>query len=174
MQRLKPEELTLAAVGDEAGLTPAAIVQRFGSKRELLRALNARFAGGTAQMLAALRAGCATPLAAIRAYAAQVASMGATPDALAHHLAYLQVDLSDPEMFAQVREHTRATRAAIRTWVKEALAAGELRAGADPTYLARIIHTTITGSMMHYVFFRHGSPRAWVLKDLALALEPYT
>ena len=39
MSRLPPSELTLAAIGGEAGVTAGALVQRFGSKRALILAL---------------------------------------------------------------------------------------------------------------------------------------
>jgi AcrR family transcriptional regulator len=173
MQRVRPGDLTLAAVGAEAGVTAGALVQRFGSRQQLLRALNERFAEGTGDMLAALRRSSPTPLAAVRAYAEAFGSMAATPAQLAHHLAWLEMDLSDPAMYEQVRAHTRHTRTMLRRWVKEAIAIGELRAGVDPTGLARLVHTTVTGSMMNYAFFREGSASTWVRKDLDLALRPY-
>lgn len=173
IQRVRPGDLTLAAVGAEAGLTAGALVQRFGSKQGLLRALNARFAEGTGDLLAAIRDRSPSPLAAIRAYADATGEMAATPRRLAHHLAYLEMDLSDPEMYAQVRAHTRRVRTVLRRWVREAIATGELRAGAEPAAVARIVHTTITGSMMHYPFFREGTPSRWIRKDLDLALRPF-
>ncbi len=173
MQRVKPDALTLAAVAEEAGLTAGALVQRFGSKRDLLRALNASFAGDTGAMLADMRAQSDSPLAAIRAHADQVAAMASSPEALAHHLAYLQVDLSDPEMFAQVRSHTRALRRAMTGWLREAVRDGALRPGTDPRRLARIVHTTIAGSMMLSIFFDESTSRRAIRRDLDLVLEPY-
>jgi hypothetical protein len=42
----RPAELTLGAIAAEAGVTAGALVQRFGSKRELLHA-HARYAAAT-------------------------------------------------------------------------------------------------------------------------------
>ena len=44
MARVGPAQLTLAQIAGEAGLTAGALVQRFGSKRELLVALSNEFA----------------------------------------------------------------------------------------------------------------------------------
>ena len=44
--RLGPARLTLADVATDVGVSPAAIVQRFGSKRALLLATAADAAGG--------------------------------------------------------------------------------------------------------------------------------
>ena len=38
MQRVGPDELTLVAIAAEAGITAGALVQRFGSRRELMLA----------------------------------------------------------------------------------------------------------------------------------------
>ena len=46
MMRVGPAELTLGAIAAEAGITAGALVQRFGSKRELMLA-HARYAAAT-------------------------------------------------------------------------------------------------------------------------------
>jgi len=173
MQRVDASQLTLAEVGEEAGVTASAVVQRFGSKQKLLRALNARFAAGTGVMLAAIRAAHPSPLAAIRAYASSFGGMVASRETLAHHLGYLQLDLADAVMFKHVRQHTVETRETLRAWVAEAIAQGELKRGTPAADLARLIHTTVNGSMMSYPFFRDGAPAAWLRRDLELALRPH-
>jgi AcrR family transcriptional regulator len=97
MTRRGPHELTLAHIAVEAGVSPGRLVQRFGSKRALLLALAERFAGSAAIVFAGLRAAHRRPLAALRAYATCMADLAATPDALSRNLAYLQIDLTDPE-----------------------------------------------------------------------------
>ena len=173
MQRVRPGDLTLAEVGKEAGVTAGAIVQRFGSKQGMMRALNARFADSTKGMLDGIRSGASSPLGAIRAYAECFVGMIETPATLAHHLAYLEMDLSDPEMYEQVSKHQRETRTAMRRWVREAVEAGELRKTTNVNDVARAILTTVSGSMMSYPFFREGTPKAWLRKDLELTLKPH-
>jgi AcrR family transcriptional regulator len=173
MQRVRPGDLTLAEVGKEAGVTAGALVQRFGSKQGMMRALNERFADSTKGMLDGIRAAASSPLGAIRAYAECFAGMIETPATLAHHLAYLEMDLSDPEMYAQVSKHQRETRTAMRRWVREAIAAGELAKTANVNDVARAVLTMVGGSMMSYPFFREGTPKAWLRADLELALKQY-
>ncbi|HKI41376.1 MAG TPA: helix-turn-helix domain-containing protein, partial [Mycobacterium sp.] len=103
MSRLGPAQWTLADIAVEAGLTAGALVQRFGSKRRLLVALTEQVADATPEMFAQLRADYSSPLAALRAYADCIAQMGDSPGALAHHLAYLQLDLTDPDLHRHVR-----------------------------------------------------------------------
>src|SRR5687768_16476278 len=68
MSRLHPRELTLAAIGAEAGITAGALVQRFGSKRGLLLALARRSAEGGDSCLVESAGGRGSPLAALEAY----------------------------------------------------------------------------------------------------------
>ena len=126
MSRTGPAQLTLGEIAAEAGLTPAALVQRFGSKRKLLSGAGrekCRVADGDVCRTAR----CArSPLAALREYARCMAGMGSTPGALAHNLAYLQVDLTDPDF----HRHTRAMAVATGISLRELLdaAVGALRA----------------------------------------------
>jgi AcrR family transcriptional regulator len=97
MSRLGPNELTLADIAGEAGVTAGLLVQRFGSKRDLLLALSKRFSGGTSEMFTELRRGHRSPLATLRAYCDCMAHMADTPAAFARNFAYLQNDLTDPD-----------------------------------------------------------------------------
>src|SRR5262249_27482230 len=97
MARVGPGELTLAAIAREAGVTAAVLVQRFGSKRRLLLALARRAAGASGALVADLRRHHPSPLAALRAYAACMAQLAASPAALARSLAYLEIDLTDAD-----------------------------------------------------------------------------
>jgi len=70
MERLGPTELTLSEIAAEAGVTAGALVQRFGSKRQLQIALAEGLAKSAGDLIRALREKHRSPLAAIRDYAA--------------------------------------------------------------------------------------------------------
>src|SRR5688572_18861001 len=89
MGRLTPAELTLKEIADEAGLTPGALVQRFGSKRGLMLALMERWSGGAREMFDGMRSATSSPLGALRYWAGCMAAMGDSPGGLAHHLGWL-------------------------------------------------------------------------------------
>src|SRR5690242_7860219 len=97
MKRLSPGELSLAEIASEAGVTASALVQRFGSRRELLLQLARAASNETEDFIAGLRARHRSPLAALRAYAECMAGLAESPAALARSLAYLQIDLTDPD-----------------------------------------------------------------------------
>jgi len=173
MSRRGPHELTLADIAGEAGVTPGLLVQRFGSKRDLLVALSARFAGNAAQIFAGLRAAQRGPLATLRAYAACMADLAPTPEALLRNLAYLQLDLADDVLRRHLVENARATRREIEALLEAAAAAGELRRDVDVHSLARTVETAISGSLMSWATYREGRAVDWIGRDVEAVLGPY-
>ena len=173
MTRLGPGELTLAEIAAEAGLTAGALVQRFGSKRELLLRLSAGAADGNAEFIRGLRAKHRSPVAVLRDYAECLANLAASPAALARNLAYLQIDLTDPDFRKHLLAQARATRAAIVELLVEAIDNGEVNRDADPHELARSIETTLSGSLSTWAIYRDGSAAEWLGDDLDAAIAPY-
>jgi AcrR family transcriptional regulator len=173
MTRLGPNQITLADVAAEAGLTAGALVQRFGSKRALLLTLMERFSGSAQEMFESLRASVSSPLEAIYAYGRCMAQMGETPEALAHHLAWLQQDLTDPDFRKYMLVHARATRRQLQRFVRDAVDAGELRPSADVAALARAVEVMVGGSLMAWAVYQEGTAGAWVGHDLDVILGPW-
>ena len=173
MQRLGPTELTLADIAAEAGLTAGALVQRFGSKRDLLLKLSERFSEGTTEMFAQLRRGHRSPLAVLRAYAECMAGMAATPAALIRNLSYLQIDLTDPDLRKNLAIQARGTREELQKLIREAIAAKELVPTTNPRQLARTIEAVVGGSMLSWAFYQQGAAAKWMRDDLNAVLKPY-
>lgn len=173
ISRLGPAQWTLADVAAEAGLTAGALVQRFGSKRALMARLTAQLADAPPQLFADLRSRHPSPLAALRAYADCVAGMAETPAALAHHLAYLQLDFMDAELRQHVARQARATRAALAALIREAIGAGEIVPTADAATLARAVEVTLGGSLLAWGFHQEGRTLDWVRQDFERLIEPY-
>jgi AcrR family transcriptional regulator len=173
MSRLGPGELTLAEIAKEAGVTAGLLVQRFGSKRDLLLTLSQRFSGGTAEMFADLRRGHRSPLATLRAYSDCMAHMAASPAAFARNFAYLQIDLTDPDFRKHLVKHAAATRVELQKLVKEAIDAKELSPDTNPRQLARTLEAVIGGSMMSWAFHQEGTAAKWMRQDLDAVLKPY-
>lgn len=173
MNRVAPQALTLAAIAKEAGVTPAVIVQRFGSKRALMLTLTRRFSESSGELVAGLAAQHSSPLAALRAYGDCMAGMAASPATYVRSLAYLQADLSDAEFRRLLAKHARATRTGLRRLIDAAVASGELRHVSSPARLARTIEALINGSILTWVIYQNGTAARWVRADLDALLEPY-
>lgn len=173
MQRLGPGELTLADIAGAAGITAGALVQRFGSKRDLMLKLSERYAGGTGEMFAQLRQAHRSPLAALRAYAECMAGMAATPAALLRNLQYLQLDLTDEDFRKNFVKGARGTRAQLQQLVRDAIKAKELVPSTNAKQLARTIEAVIGGSMMSWACYQEGSAAKYIRDDLNAVLKPY-
>jgi AcrR family transcriptional regulator len=171
MGELGPTHLTLARVAREAGLAPATLVQRFGSKRELFLALARSGVQADAGDIAGhLLARSTSPLAAVRAFLSGFAAMASTPREYANHLAFLQIDLTDPEFLRITQKVVAAHDRAAQRLIAAAMKAGEL-VPADAKQVTHLLQSVVTGSLMRWAIFRRGSAKAWLLRDLDTALD---
>lgn len=173
MSRLGPVKLTLAEVAKEAGVTAATLVQRFGSKRGLMLKIAADAAesgDGCFDMVRAAHPD--SPLDALIAAAAGMAQMANTPEELSNSLAFLQIDISDPEFYQHTLKLSKKTLAGYRALLKQAVAAGELKPH-DTARMARAINAITGGSLISWAVFREGSAEKWLRRDLETLLAPY-
>jgi AcrR family transcriptional regulator len=172
ISRVGPGRLTLTDVGREVGLSPATLLQRFGSKRGLLLAL-AQYAASTIDAcFAAARSAAPSPLAALMVAATEMARHVESPEALANHLAFLQIDLSDPDFHALALEGAKRTLQGYESLLSDAIAAREI-VPCDVVRLARVIQAIAGGSLINWAIHRDGPVLAWLSADLDAVLAPY-
>lgn len=172
MLRAGPDELTLAAIAAEAGLTAGALVQRFGSKRELMLA-HARFAATTGDIgLKSPRSRGGSALGSIRKAVDPFAQLAASPDAALRNLAYLQRDLADPVLYGNLLKMNQTARDHYTRLVSDAIAARELRPDTDAAELARTIEVTLIGSFLTWTIYREGPAAKWMRRNLDAILRP--
>jgi AcrR family transcriptional regulator len=167
-----PARFTLQDVAREAGLAPATLLQRFGSKRALMLAF-AEHAAGTARRpfeQAKLQVG--EPLGALRA--ALLIASRATKDRqeLTHSLAFLLEDLADEELRQHAARHARWTEASIRELLDCAVARGQL-AEHDTARLARALQAAWNGALIQWALRGRGSLGAWISAVVDTVLEPH-
>src|SRR2546430_8859849 len=86
IQRRSPPHLTPADVAKEAGVVPATLIQRFGTKRGLLLAMCRTAPTSVPQQFAAARAKYKSPLKALVELYAECTSFASTPEAMANGL----------------------------------------------------------------------------------------
>jgi AcrR family transcriptional regulator len=155
--------LTLADVAKEAGVSPATLVQRFGSKRGLLLALASTSAGGLPEEFARIRAKARSALGAVIGVGDCMAAMAESPQTLANSLAFLQMDLVDPEFHKHALAHSRAMQTEIQKLLDEAVGTGELQ---------RTIQALIGGAMLQWAIDRDTTAAERVRDDLDTLLRP--
>ena len=169
--RVGPARVTLAAAAAEVGLSAATLVQRFGTKRDLLLAADKR---GIDLWVGALDRSTATsPLERVVEGLVLAVDPDATPEQMANSVAMLQLDLADPDFHAQTLRGARAVRARIARGLSAALAAGELRPGANVATLATMIETTYHGAMIGWAIHRESTLPDWMREQIQAVLAPH-
>ena len=151
-----PAKLTFARVAPEVGLSPATLVQRFGSKRDLLLALARR---GAENAAAPLREQRGAPLEALVEGLVAMSASVSSPESMANQLAFLQIDLSDPEFHALALAHAKAVRKEIRRLL-------EVAGVEDPARLAQTVQVTYNGALITWAIYRRGRLDTWLRREL--------
>jgi AcrR family transcriptional regulator len=160
-----PPGLTLAAVADRVGLSAPALTQRFGSKRSLLLAHAEAAATGIDDLFTRIRCTSPTALSALRAALLELTAGIDSRDAIANHLAFLHLDLTDPELGAHAAKQSRLLRRAITRLLEEATTTGEIES-TDPTELADTIYTIYNGALVTWAIDGTGSLARWLSERL--------
>jgi AcrR family transcriptional regulator len=171
VNRLGPH-LTLADVAKEAGVSPAMLVQRFGSKRGLLLAFASLAAEGTDEEFAAIRQKYPDPLDAIREFVRCFAQMASSPEAVSNGLAFLQVDLSDPEFHQYSLAQARATLAEIKKLLDAAVKDGIL-VRCETAKLAFALNAIVGGAMVSWAVLRDGTAEHAMQEAVDTLIRPY-
>jgi AcrR family transcriptional regulator len=171
--RIGPAKLTLAAVAAEAGVVPATLIQRFGSKRGLIVAVAERSAQGAEAAFGRVRERYSAPLPALEALVVESMAPMTTPEVFANHLAFLCMDLTDPELHEHALVIHNAQRAAIRTLLDEAVARTELRAETDTAALAGTIQAIIAGVGLSWALDREGTLPQRLRREIRALLPPH-
>ena len=173
MQRVGPDELTLVAIAAEAGITAGALVQRFGSRRELMLTHWRQAANPKRHLSPTPDAPPDSPLEALRGIAAVYARVATSPGAALRQLAYMQRDAADPVIRRHVVRHARAARAHVAQLVADAVARGDLLPGTDVAALAHTIDVTLLGSLLSWALLRDGAATTYFRRNLDAVLRPY-
>lgn len=169
--RVGPAGLTLAAVGAEVGLSPASLVQRFGSRRDLLLAVARRGADTMPRTLAAAAEAAAPALDLIDRFAWLASEMPSSKE-FANHLAFLLLDLTDPEFQQISHAHAVAVERAIAEVLKASVAAGEM-VPDDLDELPRALHAAYNGALVTWGMLGVGRAAEHVRRQLSLLLRPH-
>lgn len=169
--RVGPAKVTFASAAAEAGLSAATLVQRFGTKRQLLLAADRR---GVDLWVAALDGASAdSPLERVVEGLVLAVDPEATPKQMANSVALLQLDLAEPDFYAETLRGARAVRARIAEELEAALGAGELRPGTDVAGLAKLVETTYHGAMIGWAIHSEGTLADWMREQVEAVLSPH-
>ncbi len=166
------DSFTLAQVRRATGLSPAALIKRFGTKKRL--AVLARDQGWR-RLLAAFDTertaarGLAGIDALVRAIARSVDSLR-----LDEHLRRLSEDAAHPTLRRSAGRFFARTREALRTFLAEAVESGELVGEVDAAELAAQLEAMIQGAIFQYGFVETDDGiETWLRRRIHGLLAPH-
>lgn len=171
--RAGPTGLSLSAIGETAGLSASALVQRFGSKRGLLLAYAARGPSFLDDVFDNALESNNSPLHAMKTALQTLASPVRTRKSLANNLAFLQMDLIDPDLRVHAIHHSRQLRHRIHELLEQALLHGELTTETDVEALAQTLYITYNGALITWAIDGKRTLRHWLRQSVDAALMPH-
>jgi AcrR family transcriptional regulator len=173
LARVGPARMRLEDVAREVGLSPATLILRFKTKRNLLLAVAEHGVTGMAESFRARRLQSHSALHAVTDVSDCVREMAEEPQQLANLLAFLQLSLEDPEFRACAERHDATLERELAALLREASARGELIACGHAA-LARAVIAMMRGSLLTWsAIGQHVPPDDWVKADLETLLGPY-
>jgi AcrR family transcriptional regulator len=174
LSRVGPEKLTLAQVGEEAGLSAATLVQRFGSKRALLLAVMKHVIAAASERQQAANSGHDSALEAIFASAMDRSGSITEPAAIGNLLAFYLSDLNDPEFRALTIESSKRAVEGFKQQLDKAVANGELAESyVDTQQLAETIYSLMLGTLVAWTVSGEGNYRPRIRRELDILLRPF-
>jgi hypothetical protein len=97
----------------------------------------------------------------------------ASPEAMANNLAFLQLDLTDPEFRELARTQARRTRDSIHALLSDAVELGELAPGTDAHRLAEAVEAVYNGALVTWAVHRSGPVDRWVGRQIETVLASH-
>jgi AcrR family transcriptional regulator len=164
--------LTLSRVAVELGVTPAAIRQRFGSKRGLLLEMAGRRASGVEATFLAARAAHGSKLDALEAALLARTEGLDDPDRLANAMSAYTDNARDPELRALFQGELTEVERCVGELLREAAEAGEISGPVTPQ-LVTVVFAAFEGALTVWSIAPRGSVGERVREALAVLLAPH-
>ncbi len=121
---------------------------------------------------AAARRETGSPLEALTRGLEDMAGMAPTPEELSNHLAFLQIDLTDPDFHKLALANALTNRNGIVELLDDAIAVGELRQ-CDTARLSVAVDAIAGGALINWASHREGTAREAIRDALETLLGPY-
>jgi AcrR family transcriptional regulator len=174
LSRMGSDRLTLADVGAEAGLSAATLVQRFGSKRDLMLSLLRHATTAVDARFSMAIAADESPLESLFNAAMDRVDPRDGPATLSNRLAFFLSQLDDPDFHALALEDSNRAVEGYKQLIDRAIEAGELTDGyLDSTQLANTIHSATMGTLVTWSIYRQGNLRNRIRRDLDVLVRPF-
>ncbi len=163
LSRQGPHAFTLADVAKRAKLSPATLVQRFGTKRGLLLAFARRSAATSIEPFGS--GSGKSPLETLRRGLLALAGPVADRRALRNSIAMLLEDLGNAELRALAAKQAKAREKRVQELLEEAVGRREITL-ADPAAHARLLYAAWNGALILWAMRGEGELRPFLERAL--------
>jgi AcrR family transcriptional regulator len=161
--------ITLGRVAQILGVTPAAVRQRFGSKRGLLVEMSKRRVEQTELRFSAARAAFTSPMDALHAaFVAEMDQIG-EPQQIANAFSAYTDNIGDPEMRAAFAAELAAMERHVGELLNEAVACGELDRPVTPRLVSTVL-AAVEGTMLIWAIAPRGDIKGRIHEAVEVAL----
>lgn len=158
--------LTLGRVAQVLGVTPAAVRQRFGSKRGFLVEMAKRRVEQTERRFATARAAFQSPLEALQAAFVAELDQIAEPHQVANAFSAYTNNIGDPEMRAAFATELATMERHISELLTEAAERGEVAGPVTPELVSTVL-AAVEGTMLIWAI----APRSDLKQCIAEAVQ---
>lgn len=160
--------LTLAQVGEEVGLSAATVMQRFGSKRDLM--LRTAHVWGKSAGSDFDRGGHAGD--DLVDGMTEIAGLMSTPEEVANVTASMHIDLADPEFRVIIQAEMQRQRQFVQMALDRGIDRGEIKP-CDTEAVARQLQVVGLGAFQSWSIEPTGELSEWVHECLTASLQPW-
>jgi AcrR family transcriptional regulator len=159
-----PDRFTLADVGKAVGLAPATLMQRFGSKQQLLIQAAKQAAVKLKRDLEELKGKqLSWDQELIQLLSAMPEGFGSRQD-IANSLGVLKLDMVDPELHPIARHLFEALRQRIQELLQQGQSCGELEASLDIDVATWELDALRHGLVIQWTLSGNGTLQKWLEK----------
>lgn len=166
ISELGPETFTLADIGKAVGLSPATLLQRFGSKHSLLIKAARHVPKRLNVDLEKLKKKTLSWDAELVAFLSEMPDGFGTRQDIANSLGLLKLDMIDPELHPIARQLFEELREKIKELLERGKAKGELAPETDVNKLTWELDALHHGLVIQWTLSGDGSLQYWLQKGL--------
>lgn len=171
ISEIGPEKFTLADVGERVGLSPATLIQRFGSKDELLRKAAKQANKKLIEEVLTPDDKEQPPLQALLGILADLPEGFGTREDLANSLSILKLDMIDPDLHALAKKRFQLIRKRLAEIISEGQEKGSFREDLDPKSLAWELDALWHGFIIQWALSGTGTLAHWLRQKFTKYLE---
>lgn len=166
------ESFTFEQISKATGLSPAALVKRFKTKKHLAYLARNRKWDENMEKMNTAKVSELNGLQGIFGFL-RLISKSVDSKRLGEHLRWLGTEAEDPKVRKKVASYFAETRRIFYRLTQEAIANRELKAGLDAEDLAMTLEALVQGSIFQFGFLNEKNIERHLTNRISSVLQPY-